>query len=233
LKTYDEEQEDSLPMLNAFYSAEKRISRDRAILKHSGNNFIARRPDRRGRTLISNVPLILAMLLLGSTGLFGKKVSIKYDKAVDFSMFKTYAWVTGTPAVWAAVDLYITKAADEMMQRKRMKRVEPKEADVLITYDAAVNADVNVSGFDDPTYARTGGEPLPGQTPWSGPSTGGMGARLIRKGSLEFQILNRSTHKVAWTGTASGTLKDSQPDRLDQLDKALTEIFAQYPPKRK
>lgn len=114
----------------------------------------------------------------------------------------------------------------DFCNKKGMKAVDPKDASVLITYHAAGSTDLNISGFEDPTYITTGGVPMPGQT-------AGSAARLIRKGSLSFQIMDRSIHKVIWTGTAKGTLKEKRSEQSEQLDKCLIKIFERYPPAHK
>jgi hypothetical protein len=172
----------------------------------------------------------LAVLLGTVVALTAQKVSTEYDNETDFAAFKTYSWVKGTPAPDPNVDLYIKTVVNELLREKQMKQVESHEADVLITYHAAGDTDLAISGFVDPSHVATGGTPLPGQTVWSEPSTAGTTARLVRKRSLSFQMLNRSTQKVFWTGTAKLTLKEKRADQLDQLDKTLTKIFEQFPP---
>ena len=162
--------------------------------------------------------------------LTAQKISTNYDSKADFTALKTYSWVKGTPAPDPNVDLYIKGAADELLKEKQMRQVEPSEADVLITYHAAGDTDLAISGFHDPTHVATGGTALPGETVWSGPSTVGTSARLVRKRSLSFQMLNRATQEIVWTGTAKLTLKEKRAEQLDQLDRALTKIFDQFPP---
>ena len=175
--------------------------------------------------------LLLTLLALPATPLAGQKVHVDFDKGTDFSRFKTYAWVRGTPVNNPNMDLYIKSVTTELLRRKGIIETEFSKADSLITYHAAGDSDIAVSGSLDPTFIASGGIPFPNQTVWSG-STGGMPASMVRKGSLGFQILDKGANHVVWTGTAKGTLKDKTPDKLDQIDKILQKLFEQYPPSK-
>ena len=55
---------------------------------------------------------LLITLLIAPASLFaGSKIHVDYDKSSDFSRFKTYAWVRGTPVNnpkrlgWSAITL--------------------------------------------------------------------------------------------------------------------------------
>ena len=64
-------------------------------------------------------------------------------------------------------------AIEDDFAKKGLHKVEPKDADLLVTYNAARDTDLNISSFHDPTYAATGGEPMVGTTMWSSGSTAG------------------------------------------------------------
>jgi Domain of unknown function (DUF4136) len=178
--------------------------------------------------MISRV-LLVTLLALPATQLTAQKVHVDFDKGTDFSRLKTYAWVRGTPANNPNMDFYIKNVVTEFLRRKGITEADFTKADSLITYHAARDADIAVAGSLDPTYAASGGVPLPNQSVWSS-SPSGIPASFVRKGSLGFQILDKAANKVVWTGTAQGTLKEKVPERLDQIDKALGKLFERYPP---
>ncbi|HEY7098601.1 MAG TPA: DUF4136 domain-containing protein [Terriglobales bacterium] len=179
------------------------------------------------RHLFLQIATLTTMILIGRSAQ-GQKVSLDYDKATNFSKFATYAWVRGTPVPNETLDQYIILVSDGMLEKKGLRRVEPQNADLLFTYHAAGDSDLNVGGVQDPTYSSVGGVPLEGQTVWS---TGGAApTRLIRKGQLAVQVLDRSGHKIVWTGTASVTIKEKRGEKLDQLDNALTKLYDRFPP---
>lgn len=84
--------------------------------------------------------ICLAFSLQIAPSAFAQKVSLKYDKSADFSKFKTYAWVQGTPVADPTLDLYIKGAVDGMLAKKEMRKVAPEQADIFLTYHAATTA---------------------------------------------------------------------------------------------
>jgi len=179
------------------------------------------------RNVLIQITLLTMTILVGRSAM-GQKVSLDYDKDTNFSKFATYAWVRGTPVPNETLDQYIILVSDGMLEKKGLRKVEPQNADLLFTYHAAGDADLNIGGVQDPTYSSVGGVPIEGQTVWT---TGGAApARLIRKGQLAVQALDRSSHKIVWTGTAGVTIKEKRGEKLDQVDSALTKLFDRFPP---
>jgi len=179
--------------------------------------------------------MVLLILIFTVTGgsaapLFAQRVSVSYDKTADFSKFKTYAWVRGTPVPDANLNIYIVSYADGILQDKGLRKVEATDANLLVAYDAAGDSTINASTIEDPTYAASGGVAPIGATVWTGASASSSNTRLIQKGQLAVQMLDRSTHKVVWNGTLAGALKEKRSDKLDQLNKGLTKLLDRYPP---
>lgn len=189
---------------------------------------------RRLRILSLIVPALIVPVLLTFTPQLAakKKVEIVYDKAVDFSKYKTYAWVQGFPAIDPRMDLYITHSVNDVLLRSGLKEVKVSEADLVVTYNAARDSDLSVGTALDPTYAATGGVPLSGSSIWVTSSTGGVSTH-VRKGSLNFEILDRKANKPIWVGTAKDTISDKPGDQLSQVQKALDDLFHDYPPAAK
>ncbi len=179
------------------------------------------------------VIVALSIVLYAAPAALAQKVASDYDTATDFSRFKTYAWVDGFPAAMVNVDLYIKMAIEADLEKKGLHKTEPKDADLLVTYNAARDTDLNISSFHDPTYTATGGEPMLGTTMWSSGSTVGSVGRYISKGTLALVIYDRQQRRVIWEASAKDTIKEGRSDRLKQLDKALDKILIKYPPKKK
>lgn len=176
-------------------------------------------------------PILLSLLL--SISALAQKVKVEYDKDEDFSKINTYTWVRGMPVPGPAMDGYIQSSIDYDLKNWGWKKVAPDEADVFITYYAVGNSDFSVSGLDDPLFSSIGGVPLDNWTVWySGPAFAST-ARFIRKGSLSVHMFNKSKHRLIWTATAEGTVKERMDNRLDQLDKITTKMFKDFPPARK
>jgi hypothetical protein len=170
---------------------------------------------------------VIAVLILSLCGL-AQKVKFDYDKGIDFAKFKTYAWIKGTPAANPNLDLYILGAVDHDLGLKGLTKTEAKHADLLVTYHAARDTEVNASGIDDASYAVSMGLPVNSRVWSSNPSRGT--ARYIHKGSLAIELFEREHHQLVWMATATLKLKEKKSQALDQLDKILAKIFDSYPP---
>lgn len=181
----------------------------------------------------NRVVIVFFLTLCASSAVVAQKVTSDYDKTTDFSSFKTYAWGEGTSVLDAKVDQEIRISIDMDLEMKGLKKVEAKEADLLIAYHGAANTDLNVSSFNDPTFNAMGGTPMMGTTVWSSGSTVGSVGRYIRKGTLAIVIYDRRQHKVIWQAAAKGTVKERQDERMAQLNKTLTKLLDRYPPKKK
>ena len=184
------------------------------------------------RKLFVHLPCKLVVVLLCLLGpMTAQKVSVDYDKAADFTKLKTYAWTKGTPAANPNMDMHIKASVDSMLQQKGMRKVEQSdEADILLTYHAASNADLFLGGPSDPTFSATGGVPIPGQTVWSPAPGMSPTSNLVQKGSIVFQMYDRSTQHLIWTSRAQGTLDDRRTEKLQQVNKTLNKIFDRFPP---
>jgi hypothetical protein len=173
------------------------------------------------------------LLLSAVTTATAQKTTLDYDKSEDFAKLKTYSWVQGTPVANPTLDAYIKGAVDGMLEKKGMQKVDPKQAEVYLTYHAASDADVKAGGFEDPSSITTGGTPQNGQTMWDTAPTMGTSASMVRKGGITFQMYDRAHQKMIWSSGASGTLKEKRGEKMDQLDKSLLKIFDAYPPRSK
>jgi hypothetical protein len=172
----------------------------------------------------------VAVVLLASLNGLAQKVTIDFDKGTDFSRSKTYAWIKGTPVGNPSLDLYIMAVGDHQLAQKGLTKVEAKDADLLITYHAASNAEINATLLDNDSYAYSLGLPQTTVvTGWALPQQ--STARLIRKGTLAFEIIDRQRHELIWTGSAKVKLDEKRSKALDQLDKALIKLFEGYPPR--
>ena len=157
-----------------------------------------------------------------------QKVKIEYDKTTDFSKFKTYAWVPGTPVFDPQLDAYIKKSIIDMFHHIGMTEAPVNAADLLVTYHAAIGTDLSVGTALDPTFAASGGIPVAGHSIWE---TAGGSATHVTKGSLAFEILDRVKNRPVWSGTAKHSVSDTQHERWDQMQKVLDKLFRRYPPR--
>jgi hypothetical protein len=157
-----------------------------------------------------------------------QKIKIQYEKTTDFSRFKTYAWIPGTPVFYPHMDTYIQSRFVDELRRSGMIEAPVNAADVLVTYHAAVGTDISVGTALDPTFAASGGIPIAGHSIWE---TTGTGGAHVTKGSIAFEILDRVANRPVWIGTAKHTVSDAHHERWKEVEKALDKLFLRFPPK--
>jgi Domain of unknown function (DUF4136) len=175
---------------------------------------------------------ILVLLVCAVPSISAQKVKVTYDKNEDFSKFKTYAWVAGTPVASPQWNTLIRDNIDSHLKEKGLAEIaDPKSADLLVNYHAASNTDLQLNQATDPTYAMYGGTPLPGDTPFSSGTIDSSVAYAVRKGTLAVHLFDRQQHKMVWVGKATGAVADTTQKKMKQVDKIMTEMFDKYPPK--
>jgi hypothetical protein len=155
-----------------------------------------------------------------------QKINIQYEKTIDFSKFKTYAWIPGTPVFDPHMDTYIQSRFVDELRRSGMIEAPVNAADLLVTYHAAVGTDLNVGTALDPTFAASGGIPIAGHSIWE---TTGTGGTHVTKGSIVLEILDRVTNRPVWIGTAKHTVSDAHHERWNEVEKALDKLFLRLP----
>ena len=173
------------------------------------------------------------LLTLGSA--LGQDVRYNFDKAADFSKFKTYRWVVLKDAqpVDGLTDKQIKAALDEALAKKGISKVSGDNADLFIGYQAAVGSEQQLTvyssgwGYGPGWYG--GG--------WYGP-TGGITTgqtSTIYTGQLAVDMYDAAKHDLVWRGVASKTLdpKAKTEKRQKNLNKAVAKLMKNYPPEVK
>lgn len=174
--------------------------------------------------------LPLLALLLASGALCAQKVKVEHDPAADFSRYKTYAWTDGTPAPNPAWHQLIEATISSELEAKGLKRVEAKDADLLVTYHAAGSAGLNVAQNYHPVYNTPAGLPPPVSSgPWYAGAMGGT-SRYIKKGMLAVHLFDRQKQGLVWAASAKDPIKETPKKRVEQLNQAVEKMFARFPP---
>jgi hypothetical protein len=157
------------------------------------------------------------MLLLASCpAVYAQKLEVTFDKKLDFTKFKTYAWGLNNRAFDPALDKHIVAAIDQQLAALGLTRVEGKSADVNVAYGAVERTDVDLKKFDD--------NPEPGQSHGGSYSVGMLLVRMFD-----------AKDKVIWRGLAEKALPaDKDKAKVMQaVDEAVMALFAKYPTRGK
>jgi len=144
-----------------------------------------------------------------------QKVDVDYDKAVDFSKARTYAWQTGQPVSNPLLHKRIISAIDRQLAAKGWTKVEASPSAVLV-YQAAVDEQKELSAW--------GSGPR-----WSGFGTARVETILV--GQLVVDIYDASNAQLMWRGFVSDTVTDSTEKNERKLNDAVAKLFKRFPPK--
>jgi hypothetical protein len=176
--------------------------------------------------------MILPLSLIAISG-FAQDVRYNYDRATDFSKFKTYKWVQIKDAAQLSQlgDSQLKAAIDAELAKKGLVKVDG-DADLLVGYQAAINQEKHFSSYSSgfgpgwgygAGWGRYGG--------FESSTTTGQ-TSTIHIGSVGFDIYEASKQQLIWRGAVSKTLDaKAKPEKQEKnLNKAVAKLLKNYPP---
>ncbi|MGC4129509.1 MAG: DUF4136 domain-containing protein [Bergeyella sp.] len=170
------------------------------------------------------VLLILASATLGLTSCSPFQVRSDYAETADFSTYKTYKLRIDDLKL---NDLDKDRVLNELSKQLQSKGLAPGENPDLI-----VNVKANHKKITDVQTSR----PYYGWG-WGGPwgFGGGFGTTWssnYNQGGLTVDLIDAKTQKLVWQGIGNGLSVDSPKAKQKQIPEILSEIMANYPPKK-
>jgi hypothetical protein len=176
-------------------------------------------------------------LLLVANNAFSQDVRYNFDKATDFSKFKTYKWVNLKDATKMndLVDKQIKDTVDAELATKGLKKVDEDSANLYVGYQAAIGQEKQFTSYST-DWGYGGGWNRGG---WYG---GGMGSSTttgqtdtIYVGQLAVDMYDSANKDLVWRGLASKTIDEkAKPEKQQKnLAKAVKKLFKNYPPQVK
>ena len=171
----------------------------------------------------------IALVLVGAVQyLPAQDVKVEYNKAEDFSRFRSYSWLPNENYDRPLLALDIMGAIDEQLHAKGLNRLD-SAADLIVTAYGALDTDMSVS-FDASTYVMPG---LEGPVWWTTGAVilpGNSTAVFIKKGTLVVDIADPHTKQLKWRGIAKTNLNPKkQKQALDLIHKSVAKMFREYP----
>lgn len=176
--------------------------------------------------------IALCVLAMASLSCFAQKVKVGYDKATDFSKFKTYNWTEPAMPVTRPVAFEAVVArVDVELQAKGFTRVS-NDGDLILTPAGGVN--FGFAGVAStpilPTYS--GPPPSINGGMWTGatgPSTAGS---YVPEGSLVLTFIDRVNNEIVWSGSVKQKLDLERKNKsLELIDKAVIKLLKRFPKK--
>lgn len=165
--------------------------------------------------------VVAAGLTLGASIAFAQAVTYDFDRAADFSKFKTYAWVQGTNLSDELNHERVVNAIELQMARKGFSRLDQADPNVFVAYHVTFQKDVEFNG------SSTGWGPYG----IGGSRRGVVRAQEILVGTLTVEMSNAATGKVVWRGIASMDMDPrANPEKRERsINKAVEKMFKNYP----
>lgn len=150
-------------------------------------------------------------------------VRTSYAPGVNFSKYHTYRWVEIKHQQHPdpSVDVQIKQSIDSQLGAKGLTKADDT-ADLNVDYQTAVSEVQKWQAYEDWSDASLIGQRLPHHKQVT-----------IEVGTLVIDMYDTAVKQLVWTGRAHKTLdpNSSPKDRQKNLDKAVKELLANFPPK--
>jgi hypothetical protein len=172
------------------------------------------------------------LLLLAVTTAWGQKVETGYDKAADFSKYKTYALVPRTtPAMNPTIATIVDYDVEYELNHKGLQKVDMNSnPDLLVKVYGGPGEVESGFGPDDPTHIATGGVPMAGTTMWAGSLPWSPNPQVM-KGSISVDLFDTHQKHLVWRATAKDKMDYQERSKmLDKANRAVEAMFKKYPP---
>ena len=191
--------------------------------------------------------LIMALVSLGLAACASTfEASYDSDPTQDFTVYKTYAWISENPMIQGSSDRVpnpllqpkIMAAVENSMTMKGYTRVDdPETADFALSFTVGSREEIRVDSYPT-TYAGYGRAGYPG---WGGAyygyGYGGMGmstntqVRQTTKGMLGLDVFDVKTHRPVFHAVATKTISDSDRKKMDEtIQAAVSAVMGAFPP---
>lgn len=164
----------------------------------------------------------------------GPDIRGDYDRAADFSKYKTYNFLAET----GADGTEFKSIAQQMMQQAAAREMEARgyvkaqEADLLINFKGKLEEKTDIQSTPAPYYG-----PGFGYRGWYGAPYGAYGyggtevtTHRYNVGTLVMDVIDREKRVAVFQGGVEGVVsKKMMQDKEGSLNKAVAAIFSKYP----
>jgi hypothetical protein len=171
--------------------------------------------------------IVLFVLAAAPAPASAQQTSYDYDRAADFSRFRTFAWKEGTPAGEPSLDRRIVAAIEAQLAAKGLTRTN-ENPDLYVVYhlgaDVQKSLNGSISGHGYGPYGWGWG---------SGFESINIRESAVLVGMLVIDMADAAKREIVWRGLAAGDVDiHAKPEKRDaKVDKAVAKILKNYPPK--
>jgi hypothetical protein len=166
---------------------------------------------------------LMAMALLSGLA-SGQQVKTDYDRAANFTQYKTYSWQHVKTRDPLDVDR-IKGAVNAALAAKGWTHVDSGG-------DASI---VAVEMTRDQQTLNTFYDGLGGGWGWRRFGGGGFGeatttTETYKVGTVVVDLFDTKSKQLIWRGSASDTLSNNSDKNIKNLDKSIEKMFQHFPP---
>ncbi len=167
--------------------------------------------------------LVFVLFAISLASCSSVRVSADYDKSVDYSQYKTYAFYKDGIDKVKVHDLdkkRILKAIERELQAKGMTASDNPDVLVNIFTEASERVDVNQWGYGW------------GWSPWV---WGGSTATVSKstEGTLYIDLIDAKKKELVWQGVGEGVLTKNIDRKEERINEFVNKILEKYPPQQK
>ena len=154
------------------------------------------------------------------------QVSVDYDSSVDFSRYKTFAWLKKSQKksgeTWLdnpLIDERVRAAVEKNLVSKGYKKVSGDSANLYVFYHLSMG-----KMFDT--------QPMRGYISIGGIGISSRGATESEEGLLLIKVNDAKKRETVWRGLTTCRVKEQlTPEQTTEaINKAVEKILAQFPP---
>jgi hypothetical protein len=168
------------------------------------------------------VIVLIGLALFLANASFAQQVKTDYDRAANFSQYKTYSWekVQTADPLW--VDR-IKAAVNAALAAKGWTQVESGGDISIIAMETNRDHQTLNTYYDD----------FGGGWRWRG--FGGFGESTTTfdtytVGTLVVDLFDAKTKTLVWRGVSSGMLSDKSDKNIKNLNRGVQKMFQHFPP---
>jgi hypothetical protein len=175
--------------------------------------------------MLTKVIVLMGLALFLANASFAQQVKTDYDRAANFSQYKTYSWekVQTPDPLW--VDR-IKAAVDAALAAKGWTQVESGGDISIVAIE--INRDQQTlntfydnfgGGFGRRGFGGLGGFGEATTTP-----------ETYTVGTLVVDLFDAKTKDLVWRGVSSGMLSDKSNKNIANLNRGVQKMFQHFPP---
>ena len=170
---------------------------------------------------------VAAALSFVSAGAFAQDVKVDFDKAADFTKYKTFAIKLGTS--WnnpLGEKRVLAEIQQGLTEKGWTATTDDAKADAIVVLHGATEKQKSLNTFYSGGYGGYG---------WRGGWGGGMGTSTTTVdeytvGTLVVDIFDAKSKQLVYRGTATDELSNKPEKNAKKLAKASDKLFKDFPP---